>query len=261
VYMLHGLSSHSNSFAHLAKKLAEKGCIVTAFDYRGHGLSEGKNGNIESWNTLVIDAKKFIEETDEFLKKKFYDEKNKDSLNFLENRIVCGMSMGGLLTYFVTKDEPKKFHAIYLAACFGITEPFYLKIIIRVLGTFCPNLKIPSPVGESEKYKNPANNEIKDPITIRGRFRTARELVNSLDLAKDEMKNSPYKNTFIMIIPGVDKIVPPLDQFDFFEKAESNDKEIVYYENAWHSLYAEEEMFDISPKLCNWIEKQFPLKK
>ena len=44
VAMFHGLKSHCNWGAHLAKHFATRNIITVGYDYRGYGKSEGLRG-------------------------------------------------------------------------------------------------------------------------------------------------------------------------------------------------------------------------
>ena len=49
IFLLHGYVGHGNRFQALAASLVEQGYRVTALDFRGHGKSEGKRGDIDMW--------------------------------------------------------------------------------------------------------------------------------------------------------------------------------------------------------------------
>jgi len=53
VLLFHGLNSHSNSFGHVAKRFAEAGMDVVAFDQKGFGKSQGKRGYISSYRQMI----------------------------------------------------------------------------------------------------------------------------------------------------------------------------------------------------------------
>ena len=72
-------------------------------------------------------------------------------------------------------------------------------------------------------------------------------------------KAQEYKKSFIIIIPGIDKLVPPKKMFEFFNLSESEEKEILYYPNCWHGIFAEEEVYDIMPRITNWVNERIKL--
>lgn len=49
IFLLHGYVGHGYRFHALAASLVEQGYRVTALDFRGHGQSEGKRGDIDMW--------------------------------------------------------------------------------------------------------------------------------------------------------------------------------------------------------------------
>ncbi len=53
VFLKHGLYTHSARYAHIAKKFAQAGYDVVAFDIKGHGQSGGLPGYIHSLQDLA----------------------------------------------------------------------------------------------------------------------------------------------------------------------------------------------------------------
>ena len=49
IFLLHGYVGHGDRFHTLAEALVQQGYRVTALDFRGHGQSEGKRGDIDMW--------------------------------------------------------------------------------------------------------------------------------------------------------------------------------------------------------------------
>lgn len=56
VIMLHGMTSHLNEGAYVAKELSKKGYEVVGFDQRGFGKSEGTRGYIRDFEMFMKDA-------------------------------------------------------------------------------------------------------------------------------------------------------------------------------------------------------------
>lgn len=49
IFLLHGYVGHGDRFQALAGSLVEQGYRVTALDFRGHGQSGGKRGDLDMW--------------------------------------------------------------------------------------------------------------------------------------------------------------------------------------------------------------------
>jgi len=63
VALVHGLGEHSGRYAHVAAAMTAAGYALVGFDLRGHGRSEGKRGHSPSWDTLMDDIARLVEET------------------------------------------------------------------------------------------------------------------------------------------------------------------------------------------------------
>ena len=49
IFLIHGYVGHGNRFQDLAGSLVQQGYRITALDFRGHGESEGKRGDLDMW--------------------------------------------------------------------------------------------------------------------------------------------------------------------------------------------------------------------
>ncbi len=62
VCLVHGLGEHCNRYHHVAKALNQAGYGVVAIDHRGHGQSQGPRGYSPSYETVMQDIARLIEE-------------------------------------------------------------------------------------------------------------------------------------------------------------------------------------------------------
>lgn len=60
VTIIHGMGEHSGSYQALAQHLCDEGYHVIAFDHRGHGLTQGKRGVLESYSQLHGDVRDHV---------------------------------------------------------------------------------------------------------------------------------------------------------------------------------------------------------
>ncbi|HBH47128.1 MAG TPA: lysophospholipase [Bacteroidales bacterium] len=83
ILLVHGLGEHSSRYAKWASKLVEEGISVLSFDFRGHGQTPGKPGQISDYHKLLNDVDLLIEKgKDEFKNQQLF---------------LYGHSMGGNL--------------------------------------------------------------------------------------------------------------------------------------------------------------------
>ena len=62
VCLVHGLGEHSGRYGHLAAFLNQAGYALLAFDLRGHGKSEGQRGYAPSYEALLDDIARLLDE-------------------------------------------------------------------------------------------------------------------------------------------------------------------------------------------------------
>lgn len=61
-----------------------------------------------------------------------------------------------------------------------------------------------------------------------------------------------------MIIQGArDNSVDPDGAIDLYDECASSKKEILFYPNLWHNVWQEEEIYDIMPRVTEWLDS-FP---
>ena len=95
VCLVHGLGEHSGRYGHLAEYLNNEGYALLAFDLRGHGKSEGPKGHTPSYDVLLTDIDKLLDEAGE---------------RFLDFPCVLyGHSMGGnLVLNYALRRKPRR---------------------------------------------------------------------------------------------------------------------------------------------------------
>ena len=83
ILITHGFGEHSGRYGALTEHLLKHGYSVTAYDHRGHGLSDGLPGHVESFAEYDDDLAKLISSV-----------RLRDQATSL---FVIGHSMGGLI--------------------------------------------------------------------------------------------------------------------------------------------------------------------
>jgi alpha-beta hydrolase superfamily lysophospholipase len=65
ICLVHGLGDHSGRYAHVAAALGQAGFTTLTFDHRGHGRSQGQRGHAATYNLLMDDVERLLEEAAE----------------------------------------------------------------------------------------------------------------------------------------------------------------------------------------------------
>lgn len=59
--LIHGVGEHIDRYPHLVEGLVPAGFLLTGYDQRGHGRSEGQRGHIDSWEEYRGDIRIFLD--------------------------------------------------------------------------------------------------------------------------------------------------------------------------------------------------------
>ena len=63
VCLVHGQGEHSSRYTHVAGVLNQAGYAVMSFDHQGHGQSQGRRGDMSSYDALLDDIGQLLDET------------------------------------------------------------------------------------------------------------------------------------------------------------------------------------------------------
>jgi len=266
IFMHHGLTAHSGTHAYLAIDYALLGCVVVGFDYRGHGQSEGTSGDIEGFQEIKEDALMFMRLTEEYFIKKYREHKSSsnqeysisDKPSFLNNKFLWGLSLGGYLSYELSREKPLEYKGVILLSPAMKLRIFpYTMLPMKILASLFPKMALLKwLMKESLVQKNPSYFDKPDPLVFNTQVRIRSLFALMERVEQEKNKYREYETPFVIVIPGVDKLVPPIGQMEFFMEAKSKDKQVWYYPNAWHALIDEEEMIEINQRIQNWIKQR-----
>ena len=110
VCLVHGLGEHTGRYAHVAAALNDAGYAVLGCDLRGHGKSGGPRGHTPSYDTLMDDTGRLLDEAAER-----YSDKP---------RFLYGHSLGGnLVLNYTLKRKPQLAGVVATSPLIRTTNP------------------------------------------------------------------------------------------------------------------------------------------
>jgi alpha-beta hydrolase superfamily lysophospholipase len=133
VALVHGLGEHSGRYAHVAEVFCQAGFVLLAVDLRGHGKSQGKRGHASSYEILMDDIGRQLEES----------ARRYPGLP----RFLCGHSLGGnLVLSYGLQRKPELAGVISTgpALRLAFTTPGWKLGLGKVLYNLWPSALIPS---------------------------------------------------------------------------------------------------------------------
>ncbi|KAM3131417.1 hypothetical protein pb186bvf_016489 [Paramecium bursaria] len=255
LFLFHGLASYMNHGAHIAEAHTHIGIAVVGMDHRGNlenqsiqilgfGKSEGVRGFLESIELHLQDSKLFIHRVLE----KFGNPKNIPIF-------LSGLSMGGMTSFRLAllNEFPIRGIVMYAPAIKSLQCNMFIGAV-KALGCIVPKAKFIKPK-RGMTTKNPQLTEDfqKDPYVYTDELLpgTAATIMKAMQDAPDLYNQ--LRTPWLCVQGGLDKLVDPDLAEELHIKSPAEDKTVLYYDNMWHDVWHEEEIYDILPKVVEWV--------
>lgn len=241
-------------FEGIAKKLASSGYGVFAMDYPGFGLSEGLHGYIPSFDNLVDDVVEHytkIKENPEY----------QGLPSFL-----FGQSMGGAVALKVHFKQPNAWDGGVLVAPMckmaeDVVPSWPVQQILICMAKILPKGKlVPQKDLAEMAFKDSIKREQTSYNVIaykdKPRLRTALEMLRITQELENRLQEVSLP---ILILHGeADIVTDPSVSKALYEKANSKDKKLCLYKDAYHSLLEgepDEMIFRILDDIISWLDE------
>jgi len=254
VIVAHGMGGHGEFFVLLADKLIDHEIMVIAPDYRNHGYSEGKKGDLKKFRNILKDLHYFIN---------FIMDKYKDIPIYL-----CGESMGGTVCINFVKEFSEAFLNLSGLILFSpgikvkfsrksLLELILISIPLLILRIFGPSIRIiPAKGREEQGIKNPIHQQYdrEDPLHLEKI--SARYLFQLFKFMRKTKKIAHLITIPTIIFQGTeDKGISLEGVQEFFEKLSSKDKKLEVIEGGYHELLTDTNFQNKWSNLINWINQ------
>lgn len=241
--LAHGVSEHSDRYAHVAARLTGAGYAVYALDHRGHGDSGGRRAVIDRMQHAVGDLDVLIATA----------RSKHPQLKLL----LLGHSMGGAIALEYAIQHEERIDGLVLsapAAALEAASPIEL-FAGRVLSAFTPGVGV-FPVDSSKISRDPdvvrAYDE--DPRVFHDKLpaRTVSELAGVIQTFPER---TPGLHLPLLVMVGTgDEVVPPEASRMVHERASSEDKRLIEYEGLFHEILNEPEQDRVMDDLVAWLD-------
>ncbi len=246
IVVLHGLTEHSGCYTRVSRIIAGHNYVVSLFDIRGHGKSDGPLVFIDSFDDYLDDLSVFFN----LVKKRFPQ----------KPVFILGQGMGALISaLYVIEKKPETRGLILSAPALSIREgmSWFLRKIFWACGVLFPRwplVKI-NPHSLSEDLEVLQDFD-KDPLVYHGKIyaRTWMELIRASKAAKERCNEI---GTPVLILHGKE------DQITGFEASQemhakigSKDKTFNLYEGLSHLLLLETEDKRVIKDIIQWTDSR-----
>jgi lysophospholipase len=251
VVIHHGIGEHSGRYADLIEWFAGSGGAFYTYDTRGHGLSEGRRGDVLGIESFMKDLSIFLN----LIRKEFG----------VSRPILLGHSLGGLaVLYYALKYSQKSICAVVASGPLLRVHPTLsqrMKLIFaRLLAKKFPHLTLPTGLNAYllSHDSGIVRAYLEDPLVHK---KIAMGFaVDMIEKGAEAISLAPsMKVPLLLMHGGADLITDPTGSRHFFHLAASADKTLKVYPGLYHEIFNEkgEERSVVLNDLRKWITARF----
>jgi len=138
----HGIGEHSGRYERAGRLFADGGRLaVTAYDCRGHGETEGRQGYVERFSRFLDDVEDHLRE----------------ARNQGGKTILMGHSMGGLVAArYAVSDRPQPDLLVLSAPSINAVVPGWQRTAAPILSKLLPKLALQTPIERGQLTRDTA---------------------------------------------------------------------------------------------------------
>jgi len=240
VIVVHGLGEHSKRYHKLISMLNKEGYAVYAFDWPGHGRSDGKRGH-----SSIDEGIKIIKELREEIGEKPF---------------LFGHSLGAITSIRYAEKYPNSIKGIVvssppLAHADNITS-FHV-FFAQIAGFLFPSLTTNNRLNPHDisRDKDAVQRYIDDPLV---HDRISGSLTKTLfsNMKKGLKEAGSLKAPILVLVGSDDKVTPIHGAKRFMTKLQSKDKELKEFKGAYHEVFEDPEWGEaFHTTIVDWIKR------
>lgn len=243
ILIIHGICEHLNRYDEITTILNRYGYTVYRFDKRGHGLTGGERGDLDSYESLISDIDCFVN--------KIHEEQRKKKV------FLLGHSMGGLEVHLYALVNQHKIDGIIsLGGAIGFVKK--IKLLRFIPTSWIKQKKIPSDWLPGMLCSNPQVEQdyYKDELRLKY-FTTNLTKHVFIEGVKLLLKNLYLiKCSALYLHATNDQICPPEFSSNAFSKILSSDKRIYMINNSAHELLNDANKELVIKIILDWLNRR-----
>jgi acylglycerol lipase len=245
VIVAHGFGEHSGRYGALTEHLILNRYCTVLYDHRGHGLSDGLPGHVESFDEYEDDLDKIV-----------------SSIRARgQNRLfLIAHSMGGLVALRYVARKNSEFAGVIVSAPLievAVPVPAHKLMIAKVGARMAPRLRLDNEIDPALLSRDPAVGRAyaNDPLVNR---KVSTKWFAEATRAMSEVTESAAQIiTPILVMHGTEDKLASVDATKrLFERIGSSDKELVIYPGVYHELFNELEKQGIFDRVTDWLDRR-----
>lgn len=242
------MAEHSSAYEELFKHLTEQGLGIWAWDFRGHGRSDGKRGYGRHLDDFHKDLNLF------FTKIVAPQIQNSGKPLFM-----FGHSMGGLITLkFALEDQPDITALVLSSPCLGLTVqvPEWKATAAKIANQFAPKITMYNEIKYTDLSRDPQMQETYRKDAFRHDKISPGIFLSMLELFPKVAREVGFgKYPLLMQLAGDDRIVDAHVSQEFFSQWPNTDKTLHIYKDNLHEIYNDLDKKQVIADLDQFLQK------
>ncbi|HJQ24777.1 MAG TPA: lysophospholipase [Blastocatellia bacterium] len=246
VVLVHGFGEHSGRYGALTEHLLANGYAVTAYDQRGHGLSDGLPGHVEDFAEYDDDLDKVIEIT--------------RSRAAGRPLFLIGHSMGGLVSLRYLAHKGSTIAGAIISApliAVAVPVPAYKLFIARLCLRYAPRMRLKNEINPAHlsRDREVGKAYAADPhVTRKVSPKWFAEATRAM--AEVQQWAGQIRTPLLVMHGTADRLASVEATKALFARLGSPDKELVIFEGYYHELFNEPEKYELYERVTAWLSER-----
>ncbi len=247
VCLVHGLGEHTGRYAHVAAALNDAGYAVLGFDLRGHGKSEGLRGHTPSYETLMDDIGRLLDEAAQRYPGK--------------PRFLYGHSLGGnLVLNYALRRKPPLAGVVATSSGIRVGKPLPATqlTLAKVMNKLQPTMQMPNGLALDNLARDPeviraykSDPLVHDKISVR----LAVEMLQAGEWALAHAAEFPLP--LLLVHGSADELTSAAATQEFAGKVRG-DCTLKIWDGFYHETHNEPEKAEVLRFMIDWLWSHTP---
>jgi alpha-beta hydrolase superfamily lysophospholipase len=243
VIIVHGIGEHQGRYEPVVRSLLANSIAAYTFDLRGHGLSTGTRGHIDSWSDYLLDLAQIVE---------FVQSLEGDRPLFL-----LGHSMGALIALDYATQFPKGLAGLIINGVPlrpGVVATPLMVLIAKLLSNFVPKFSLPLHIelDALSTLSHVGQAYAADPLVHRGvSARWGASILKAIERIRGDVIN--LRVPTLVTHGQLDTINLPEGSREAFAAMNFSDKTFTVYPRSRHEVHNDVDGEEFIGDVCDWV--------